>query len=194
MGRGSPRPDTAPFQAVLTMRADNLPMTFRVLFRSRCRSAAWGAAGLGVLLMAGCSALPVTPIIPSAAVALDRADAEAMISAYRREHGLGAVVLDARLVAVAQGQADAMASRNQLGHDVAGSLPQRLAAGGVNQRAAIENVSAGYASFRAALSGWERSPHHNDNLLFAPMRRMGIAAAAAPGTRYKTFWSLVMTD
>ena len=81
-----------------------------------------------------------------------------------------------------------------LSHEVAGALPVRLAASGADRRAAIENVSAGYASFPAALTGWERSPHHNENLLFPPVRRMGIAAAAAPGTRYKTFWSLVMTN
>jgi len=44
------------------------------------------------------------------------------------------------------------------------------------------------------LLGWERSPRHNDNLLYRPIRRIGIAAASAPGTRYKTFWALVMTD
>ncbi|MCW6507695.1 CAP domain-containing protein [Lichenifustis flavocetrariae] len=151
-------------------------------------------AVLGLSILAGCSALPIAPTGSVGAVALDRGSAEAMISAYRREHGLPAVQLDATLTAVAQRQADAMAGRNVLSHEVAGSLPERLAEGGADRRAAIENVSAGYASFASALEGWKRSPHHNDNLLFAPMRRMGIAAAEAPGTRYKTFWSLVMTN
>jgi uncharacterized protein YkwD len=169
-------------------------MILRVPFRSRTTLLRAALSGAAILLAAGCSTIPVTPVGPTAAMALDRTDAEAMISAYRRAHGLAAVEIDPRLVAVAQRQADAMASQNQLGHEVAGSLPERLAQGGVDRRAAIENVSAGYATFRSALAGWERSPRHNDNLLFAPMRRMGIAAAAAPGTRFKTFWSLVMTD
>lgn len=153
-------------------------------------------AALAVLLagLAGCASVPVAPTGPIGVVGLDRDAAEAMISAYRREHGLGAVTLDPALNAVAQRQADAMASANVLSHEVTGSLPVRLAQAGADRRAAIENVSAGYASFSSALGGWKRSPHHNENLLFPPVRRMGIAAAAAAGTRYKTFWSLVMTN
>ncbi|MDX7952998.1 CAP domain-containing protein [Lichenihabitans sp. Uapishka_5] len=154
------------------------------------------SVGVGLLLagLAGCASVPVAPSGPIGAVALDRATAEQAVSAYRRAHGLSAVELDPALTAVAQRQADAMAAANLLSHEVAGALPARLAANGADRRAAVENVSAGYPSFAAALGGWQRSPHHNDNLLFPPMRRMGIAAASAPGTRYKTFWSLVMTN
>lgn len=160
----------------------------------RFRMARRAALAMLITTLAGCASVPVVPTGPVGAVALDRGTAEAMISNYRREHGLSAVALDPGLNAVAQRQADAMAGANMLSHDVAGPLPLRLAAGGVPSGAAIENVSAGYGSFPAALGGWKRSPHHNENLLYPPMRRMGIAAAQAPGTRYKTFWSLVMTD
>lgn len=87
-----------------------------------------------------------------------------------------------------------MAQANELSHDIDGALPRRLASGGADRGAAIENVSAGYSTLESVILGWKRSPHHNDNLLFPPMRRMGIAAASAPGTRFKTFWSLVMTN
>ena len=87
-----------------------------------------------------------------------------------------------------------MAAANALSHTVAGTLPERLAVLDRAKRASAENVSAGYADVDAALTGWRRSPRHNDNLLYAPMRRFGLAAATAPGTRYGTFWSLVMTD
>ena len=144
--------------------------------------------------LAGCASVPVAPTGPVGAVALDCGVAERMVSDYRRAHGLPPVELDPALNAVAERQARAMAGANLLSHEVAGALPARLAAAGADRRAPIENVSAGYSSFPAALGGWERSPHHNENLLFPPVRRMGIAAAAAPGTRYKTFWSLVMTN
>ncbi|MGI3898985.1 MAG: CAP domain-containing protein [Janthinobacterium lividum] len=69
-----------------------------------------------------------------------------------------------------------------------------MSAEGLRRGADAENVSAGYPSFDRALVGWQHSPGHNANLLYRPIRRIGIAASSAPGTRYKTFWALVMTD
>ena len=52
-----------------------------------------------------------------------------MISLYRQNNGLGAVVVDPELVKIAEAQSQAMASRNKLDHDVKAPLPQRLSAG-----------------------------------------------------------------
>ena len=87
-----------------------------------------------------------------------------------------------------------MARTDTLSHTVAGELSARLAAEGLAPRAEAENVSAGYPSFERALSGWQHSPGHDANLLYRPVRRIGIAAASAPGTRFKTYWALVLTD
>lgn len=153
------------------------------------------AAALG-LCAAGCAGVPglETRHGPVAVLAVDEAEARQIISAYRHAHGLGDVALDPALHAVAQHQAAAMAGANLLSHTVAGPLPTRLATQGVERRAMVENVSAGYASLASAITGWRRSPAHNANLLFGPIRRMGIAASSAPNTRFKTFWALVMTD
>ena len=129
-----------------------------------------------------------------AALAVDEAEAQGIISAYRRAHRLGQVAFDPALKAVAQHQAEAMAEANQLSHTVAGALPVRLANEGIERRVMVENVSAGYGSLAGAVAGWRRSPAHDANLLFGPVRRMGIAAASAPATRFRTFWALVMTD
>ena len=157
------------------------------------------AATLAGSALAACSAppdsiLPSAGSHPHAAVSVSQNEAVALVSEYRKVHGLGGVVIDPDLQRVAQAQADAMASANLLSHSVGGSLPDRLAIVHASRRASVENVSAGYPDLSAALGGWRRSPEHNANLLFAPMRRLGIAAASAPGTRYRTFWALVMTD
>jgi uncharacterized protein YkwD len=150
--------------------------------------------------LAGCAVAPILGELPgrvvegTGPVAVDADAARRMIASYREAHGLGAVDLDPALVRVARRQADSMARANRLGHAVSGDLSARLAAEGLRRGAEAENVSAGYPSFERALLGWERSPRHNDNLLYRPIRRIGIAAASAPGTRYKTFWALVMTD
>lgn len=155
------------------------------------------ALALGAALAAsGCSLVPGTGEPPRRVevVAVDDAAALRLVSAYRQTHGLAVLALDPALRRVAQRQADAMAGANLLSHDVAGELPGRLAAEDLKRGAMAENVSAGYGSLDHALAGWQHSPAHNANLLFKPLRRMGIAAAAAPGTRYGTFWALVMTD
>lgn len=157
------------------------------------------AAALAAAALAACSGpldlpRPSLDAHPSAALPVDQGEASALVSTYRRSRGLGAVAVDPALQRAAQAQADAMASANQLSHTVAGLLPSRLAAVHAGGGASVENVSAGYADLRAALGGWRRSPPHDANLLYAPMRRIGVAAATAPGTRFKTFWALVMTN
>ena len=104
------------------------------------------------------------------------------------------MTIDPALMALAQSQANAMARANHLSHEIAGSLDHRLNASHHAKGYAVENVSAGYADADAALAGWQRSPGHNANLLDGKMRRMGIAAADAPGTRFGTYWALMMTD
>ena len=161
------------------------------------RAAVTRAAVLaGGLLLAACSSLPSmrAPPGPVASVPVNQSAAQAIISDYRKAHGLSAVEPDATLQRAAQQQALAMAEANELSHDVDGPLPRRLARNGLDPHAAIENVSAGYSTLESAIKSWKDSPEHNKNLLFGPMRRMGIAAASAPKTRFKTFWSVIMTN
>lgn len=150
------------------------------------------------LALCGClsSESPAPSIVdrPSVVVRLDPSEVQQRISAYRRAHDLSPVIIDPGLMALAQAQADAMARANHLSHEIEGPLARRLDAAHRPKGYAVENVSAGYASADAAVAGWQRSPGHNLNLLDTKMRRMGIAAADAPGTRYKTYWALMMTD
>ena len=150
--------------------------------------------------LAGClnSETPELPAVaehhPSVVVRLDPNDVRARISSYRAAHNLSAVTIDPALMALAQSQANAMASANHLSHEIAGSLDHRLNLARHAKGYAVENVSAGYTTADAALAGWQRSPGHNANLLDGKMRKMGIAAADAPGTRFKTYWAFMMTD
>lgn len=148
------------------------------------------------ITVASCSVLPFekAPKGPVCTVAVSQDSAASIISAYRTAHGLASVTPDQTLQRAAQQQAMAMASADELSHDIAGPLPRRLASNGIDPSAAIENVSAGYSSLASAVQSWKDSPEHNRNLLFGPMRRMGIAAASAPKTRFKTFWSVIMTN
>src|SRR5260370_40486469 len=90
------------------------------------------AAVFVTLLLAGCaSEAPVeTPAMyvnmAEAGAKLDPVAAASMISQYRQNNGLGAVVVDPALVKLAEAQSQAMASQNKLDHDVRSPLPKRL--------------------------------------------------------------------
>ena len=159
-----------------------------------------GSIAALTMALAGClsSEGPEAPALSenhiSVVVRLDPREACERISTYRELHHLSSVTIDPGLMVLAQSQASAMARANHLSHEIDGSLDHRLNAAHHAKGYAVENVSAGYPTADAAIAGWQRSPGHNANLLDGKMRRLGIAAADAPGTRYKTFWALMMTD
>ncbi len=133
--------------------------------------------------------LAVAACAPACAESLS-ATAQAAISRYRAEHGLGAVTPDAKLMRLAAEQADAMARAGVLDHSVARPFQVRMASYG--PEVAVENIAAGTKTFASTLDIWEHSPGHDANLRRAGVTRFGIASAEAPGSRYKIFWSLIM--
>src|SRR5258708_19684950 len=129
---------------------------------------AW-IAMIGLLVLGGCaSEAPVEQrsmyLNMAEGAKLDSQAAAAMISLYRKNNGLGAVVIDPELMRIAEGQSQAMASRNKLDHDVKAPLPKRLQAAGYKATMAVENVSAGYHTLSDAFSSWRAPPPHPANI------------------------------
>jgi uncharacterized protein YkwD len=118
--------------------------------------------------------------------------ARAMVSGYRANNGLPAVALDPKLMRIAQEHSRAMAARNQLDHNLGRSFPERLRQGGYDASVAAENIGAGYHTIAEAFSGWRGSSSHRSNMLLGGATRMGIAAAYAPNSKYKVFWTLIL--
>jgi uncharacterized protein YkwD len=125
---------------------------------------------------------------------VDAREAAALISAYRRQHGLGGVTVDPTLTRIAADHSRRMAAANRMAHVLPGqgSFQQKLKSGGFNGGAAGENVAAGQKSLADVLAAWQRSPGHNRNLLLRGATSIGIAVAVAPESRYKTFWTLIL--
>jgi uncharacterized protein YkwD len=147
----------------------------------------------------GCSDESNTPKQPSfyasmAApdVQLDAKAAALMISGYRKNNGLGLVVLDPKLMKLAETHARNMAARNALDHSLGGAFSDRIQKSGFDAKVAVENIGAGYHTLAEAFSGWRDSPSHRANMLNRAVTKMGIAAAYAPGTKYKVFWALIL--
>jgi uncharacterized protein YkwD len=163
------------------------------------RRSAWLGALAAMPLVAACAGERDLPTEPSFYRSLAKADmkvhagaAASMISGYRRNNGLPAVTIDPALMKLAEAQAQGMASRNKLSHDVVRSFHDRLKGGGYRAYTAAENVGAGYHTLAEAFSGWRDSPSHRANMLLDGATRMGIAAAYAPNSKYKVFWALIL--
>jgi uncharacterized protein YkwD len=159
------------------------------------------AAILGLLALAGCAADTTAPEQPAfyldmahGGAKLDPVVAASMISGYRANNGLSAVVVDPELMKVAETQSMAMATRNKMDHNVAGPLARRLAAAGYPATLAVENVGAGYHTLAEAFSGWRDSPPHRENMLKKGVTKLGIAATYAPNSKYKVFWTLILAS
>jgi uncharacterized protein YkwD len=126
----------------------------------------------------------------------DPAAAVAMVSAYRRSHGLPAVTVNAKLSAIAASHARRMAETNRIDHVLPGegSFMRRMTAGGYEPAVAAENIGAGYRTLGDAMEGWKKSPSHNKNLLRPGVSEIGIATAYSGDTRFKNYWSLVLAS
>jgi uncharacterized protein YkwD len=112
-----------------------------------------------------------------------------MISAFRGEHGEGPVVADATLTRIARDQANAMAAKDDLDHDVLGAFSNRIAPAGASY--AAENIAYGYDDFPKTLNQWIESSGHRANLLMHNATRVGVASAKST-TSGRTYWSMAI--
>ncbi|HKS85525.1 MAG TPA: CAP domain-containing protein [Pseudolabrys sp.] len=125
---------------------------------------------------------------------LDATAAASMITGYRANNGLPAVVLDQELMRLAKEQAEIMAKRDKLDHGAGKPFVQRLKISGYDAKRAAENIGAGYHTLAEAFSGWRDSSPHRANMLLAGATRMGIAAVYTPTSKYKVYWSLILAE
>lgn len=127
-------------------------------------------------------------------IRVDAGEAVRMISDYRRKHGLGALKQDPKLTRIAAEHARKMATTDKVAHVLRGegSFARRLSAGGYDAAVASENIGAGYDTLAEAFAGWRKSREHNKNMLRPDVTVMGIARADSAGSKYGTYWSLVL--
>jgi uncharacterized protein YkwD len=123
---------------------------------------------------------------------VDASMAASMISGYRSNNGLTSVLVDPELMKLAQAQAQAMAVRDKIEHNVLRDFNARMRSSGFDAKLAAENIGAGYHTLAQAFSGWRDSPPHRKNMLLPGATHIGIATAYAPGSKYKVFWALIL--
>lgn len=161
------------------------------------RAPAWLVL-LTLFALAACAGKPDQPSfyrdLAQPGAKLDDAAAASMISGYRTNNGLPAVILDPALTTMAQAQAETMAQHDKLEHNVKKPFIKRLNAAGYPAKVAAENIGAGYHTLAEAFSGWRDSKPHRANMLLAGATRMGIAAVYTPGSKYKVYWALILAE
>jgi uncharacterized protein YkwD len=155
---------------------------------------------IGIAVLAGCASNNSPPLglpglnqsLATADAQLDINSAQAIVSGYRTANGLGAVSIDPELMKLAGEQARAMAAHDKLDHSVYRPFQDRIRNSSFDAAVAVENIGAGYDTLAEAFSGWRASPPHRANMLNPAVTKMGIAAAYAPASKYKVFWSLIL--
>lgn len=132
--------------------------------------------------------------LASSGARADSTSARDIINGYRANLGLAPLAIDPALTAFAQASADAMARSGSIDATRHAPPAERLAGAGIKVRQASENASGGYYTVSDAFSGWRGSPRHDATLRLASGRRMGIASSYNPASKYKVYWTLVVTD
>ena len=97
------------------------------------------------------------------------------------------------LEAAARSQANLMAEKDTLAHDLGVKLRERVSAGGYDG-AVGENIAGGQSSLQQAIEGWLNSPGHRATLLSDKFVEFGLAVAhVAEGrkSKYGTYWCFI---
>ncbi len=97
------------------------------------------------------------------------------------------------LETAARSQANLMASKDQLAHNLGVTLRERVTAAGY-MGAVGENIAGGQQTLQQAIEGWLNSPGHRATLLSDKFTEFGLAVAHVPAgreSRYGTYWCFI---
>jgi uncharacterized protein YkwD len=115
-----------------------------------------------------------------------------LINEYRARNGLGALTASVNLKRAASWMARDMAVNNRFSHtDSLGRSPSTRVAQCDGEPDNGENIAAGTVKDTAAeaFEMWRNSPGHNENMLYADYRQIGIARYYDADARYSWYWA-----
>jgi uncharacterized protein YkwD len=146
----------------------------------------------GLLLLSACSTTTVlAPVEQSASADMSTA-ALPLVNKIRARHNLPALKTAEVVESAAQDQALRMSSYGKMSHFLGSdkSFFARMKRQNVPMPAA-ENIAAGQQSVEEAVSAWEHSPHHLENML-GRYDAVGVYVARNPGTGNLPYWAMVL--
>jgi uncharacterized protein YkwD len=134
------------------------------------------------LVLASCSATGLAPGLTARldhpGATINRADALAIINDYRRSAGLGPLIADPSLDAVAQDLAQQYARNGRQPPKPQGAIDVRY--------------SAGYPTFAEVFSGWRNSEADARVLATQGATRAGIGGFYTENSPFGAYWALVL--
>ncbi|MGC4953603.1 CAP domain-containing protein [Actinomadura citrea] len=111
-----------------------------------------------------------------------------LTNAERAKNGCGALTVDSRLQAAAQGHSDDMVARDFFDHtNPSGKNPgDRITAAGYRWSTYGENIAYGQRTPAAVMSAWMNSSGHRANILNCRFKNIGGGVTLKSGTPYWT--------
>ena len=152
--------------------------------------------GAGASLSA-CGTFGMTTVVPSGSTSPQQLTQDAILSAVNEARRINGnhrpMTYNLQLQAAAQFQANLMAQKDTLAHDVGYTLRQRTDQ--QNYRGAVgENIAGGQTTLQQALEGWLNSPGHRATLLSDKFVEFGLAYAHTPSSvksKYGNYWCFI---
>ena len=163
------------------------------MFDHRVRSFGITAA-LGLFTMGG--AIPQCAPAPPPPAVVQVTDVQQSVvdsvNSHRARAGQGALSIDSRLTAAAQGHSDYMAREQIMAHAGAGSTDggQRISNAGYRWTTWGENVAAGQKTPADVMAAWMNSSGHRANILQNRVAHIGVAATE--GSNGVVYWTMVL--
>jgi len=153
-------------------------------------------AGAGASLSA-CASIGIGTHVPSGTTPpqpLTQASILAAVNEARRINGGHTpMAYNVKLEQAARSQANLMATKDQLAHNLGVTLRERVDAAGY-EGAVGENIAGGQQTLQQAIEGWLNSPGHRATLLSDKFVEFGLAVAHVPSghkSRYGTYWCFI---
>jgi uncharacterized protein YkwD len=160
------------------------------LTRRHLLGAATSAAGL--MLLSACTTTAVLAPVEQGATTDMSAAALPLVNQIRARHNLPPLKVAAVVVSAAEDQAVRMSRYGKMSHFLGSdkSFFARMKRQDVPMPAA-ENIAAGQQTVEAAVSAWEHSPHHLENML-GRYDAVGVFVARNTGTGNLPYWAMVL--
>jgi uncharacterized protein YkwD len=153
--------------------------------------------GAGASLSACASFGGLTTKVPAGTTRPQQLTTDSILAAVnearRINGGHKPMTYNVALEAAARSQANLMASKDTLAHDLGVTLRERVSAAGYDG-AVGENIAGGQQSLQQAIEGWLNSPGHRATLLSDKFVEFGLAeahVAAGRKSRYGTYWCFI---
>jgi uncharacterized protein YkwD len=110
-------------------------------------------------------------------------------NAFRKEQGLGPLVVDPLLTAAARAHALDMARNRYMAHEGkdGSTPPQRVRRAGYPAQSTAENIARGFEDVAGVIDGWKNSPEHRTNMV-GDFTQVGVARSYSHAG--EQFWAV----